>query len=279
MPRIWVVDDDPEQQMLLSFVLTRDGFEVRCFGDGREMLDALEAETPELLLLDLGLPEVGGLEVLQRIRADRRFEAMPIIMLTASRQVSVRYVSLAAGVDDFLTKPVDPVELVLRVKTRLRAAEALVGSAAGAANLAPEAANMAGSAAGTGMRARAAREAGSVAGKGAIAGPGATVGGDGQSIHLDTKLHEVAVGNRRVALTPSEFALLRYLMERPGEPIKAETLLVEALGYPPRVGSPETVRNHLRNLRAKVERDPSAPRYIVNVPRVGYLFRPDGEAR
>lgn len=243
MPRIWVVDDDPEQQQLLSFILARDGFQVECFGDGRDLLDALEQRVPDLLLLDIGLPEVGGLEVLQQVRANPRLEAMPIIMLTASRQVSVRYVSLAAGVDDFLTKPVDHLELVLRVKTRLRAAEVIVGGAAHA--LVP---------------------AGSPAQAEAL-------------VQLDIKLREVTVGDRRASLTPSEFAVLRYLMERPGEPVNVETLLVEALDYPPKVGSPETVRNHLRNLRAKVEDDPAAPRFIVNVPRVGYMFKPDGAGR
>jgi len=238
---IWILDDDPEQLDLLAFVLRRDGFDAAGFESGSSLLAALAERTPDLLILDLVLPGVGGLEILERVRAMPAMGAIPIIMLTASSQMADRYRSLAAGCDDFLTKPVDHLELVLRVKTRLRAATA------------PSGAPPAGAADGAGS-------------------PDPML--EVWPVVLDMRLHQVIVGERRARLTPSEFAVLRYLMERPGEPVSVETLLVAALDYPPRLGSPETVRNHLRNLRSKVESDPANPRLIVNVPRIGYMFTP-----
>ncbi|MBM3266488.1 MAG: response regulator transcription factor [Candidatus Sericytochromatia bacterium] len=88
---------------------------------------------------------------------------------------------------------------------------------------------------------------------------------------LDFDAHHVLLEDmRRDPLTPRETAILEYLVRRPGRPSTTEELLVEALGYPPRRGNPEVVRTHVRHLRQKVEPDPTRPRFLVNVPRVGY---------
>ena len=78
------------------------------------------------------------------------------------------------------------------------------------------------------------------------------------------------IGDRRRALTPHEAAILRHLASCLGRCVPTEELLVEALGYPPRLGNPEIVRTHIRNLRQKLEPDPACPRFLINVPRVGY---------
>ncbi|MBU6427555.1 MAG: response regulator transcription factor [Cyanobacteria bacterium REEB65] len=89
-------------------------------------------------------------------------------------------------------------------------------------------------------------------------------------VEIDLDASEVRIGDRRRQLTPHETAILRHLAARPGQCIPTEELLVEALGYPPRLGNPEVVRTHIRHLREKLEPDPSRPRWLVNVPRVGY---------
>ncbi len=88
---------------------------------------------------------------------------------------------------------------------------------------------------------------------------------------LDFDAHQIFEGGRRTEpLTPRETAILEHLVKRPGRPATTEELLVEALGYPPRRGNPEIVRTHVRHLREKIEPDPSRPRFLLNVPRVGY---------
>ncbi len=91
-------------------------------------------------------------------------------------------------------------------------------------------------------------------------------------LQFDPGNREVRIGSACVALTPSEAAILRYLLERSGRAVDSETLLVEALGYPPALGSPDILRTHIRNLRQKIERDPAQPSRLLNRPRLGYLL-------
>ncbi|MBM3266489.1 MAG: response regulator transcription factor [Candidatus Sericytochromatia bacterium] len=92
-------------------------------------------------------------------------------------------------------------------------------------------------------------------------------------MQLDTRNHTVSLGGDPVMLTPNECAILHKLLEAPGRAFDVETLLVDALGYPPRLGNPEIVRTHVRNLRQKLEDDPREPKLIVNLPRIGYAVR------
>lgn len=92
-------------------------------------------------------------------------------------------------------------------------------------------------------------------------------------VALDARNHVARQGERSIPLTPSECAILRFLLTHTGRAVDVETLLVQALGYPARLGNPEIVRTHVRNLRQKLEPDPASPRLIVNIPRVGYLVR------
>lgn len=89
---------------------------------------------------------------------------------------------------------------------------------------------------------------------------------------LDLRNHRLGAPGADVPVTPSECAILRLLMTQPGRAVTIETLLVEALGYPPRLGNPEVVRTHVRNLRLKLEADPHRPKLLVNRPRVGYVL-------
>lgn len=90
---------------------------------------------------------------------------------------------------------------------------------------------------------------------------------------LDYGTHMATIEGREVPLTQGEFAILDYLLSRPGRAVGASILLVEALGYPPRVGKSEIVRSHVHNLRLKIEPDPAHPTRLVNIPRVGYMVR------
>jgi DNA-binding response OmpR family regulator len=119
---VLVVEDEPDIRELLVFHLTRDGFTCRTAKTGTEALRAARAKPPGLVILDLMLPELDGLEVCRRLRADPGTAAVPIIMLTAKVDEVDRVVGLELGADDYVTKPFSPKEVLARVRAVLRRA-------------------------------------------------------------------------------------------------------------------------------------------------------------
>ena len=120
MPKILVVDDEPDALELIKFNLKAAGYDVVTAADGDEALKKARALLPALIVLDVMLPEVDGLEVCKILRRDPRVSATPIIMLTAKAAEIDRVLGLELGADDYVTKPFSPRELVLRVKRLLR---------------------------------------------------------------------------------------------------------------------------------------------------------------
>jgi two-component system phosphate regulon response regulator PhoB len=117
--RILVVEDEPDAAELVAFNLRQAGFEVIPAADGEEALKKARADAPDLLVLDLMLPEMSGLEVCRILKGDPRTAALPIVMLTAKAAEIDRVLGLELGADDYVTKPFSPRELVLRVKKLL----------------------------------------------------------------------------------------------------------------------------------------------------------------
>src|SRR3989442_12064970 len=120
MPKILVVDDEPDAVELIDFNLKAPSFEVVTAADGNEALKKARASLPDLIVLDLMLPEVDGLEVCKILRRDPATAAIPIIMVTAKAAEIDRVLGLELGADDYITKPFSPRELVLRVKNLLK---------------------------------------------------------------------------------------------------------------------------------------------------------------
>src|ERR1700676_3659268 len=121
--RILVVEDDPDIAELVARYLERDGYLVDRVASGREGLDRIAAKPPSLVILDLMLPEVDGLEICRVVRGNDKTAGVPIIMLTARAEESERIVGLEVGADDYLAKPFSPNELVARVRALLRRAQ------------------------------------------------------------------------------------------------------------------------------------------------------------
>jgi phosphate regulon transcriptional regulator PhoB len=119
---VLVVEDEPDIRALIVHHLTRDGFRCRTAGDGPEALARVRASVPDLIVLDLMLPGIDGLELTRRLRAEPASAAVPIIMLTAKADEVDRVVGLEMGADDYLGKPFSPKELVARVRAVLRRA-------------------------------------------------------------------------------------------------------------------------------------------------------------
>lgn len=117
---ILVVDDEPDISALLAYHLARESYRVRTVSTGQEALKAMEAETPDLVLLDLMLPGVSGIEVLQEIRRQEAWRDVPVILLTAKSSEIDRVEGFRQGADDYVPKPFSPQEVVLRVGAVLR---------------------------------------------------------------------------------------------------------------------------------------------------------------
>lgn len=127
---ILVVDDEASVVEVVSLYLKREGFAVRVARDGRSALDAIQTELPALVVLDLMLPEVDGLEIMRRLR-DNLTTDIPVIMLTARQQEIDRIYGLELGADDYVTKPFSPAELVSRVKAVMRRTYGKVANGSG----------------------------------------------------------------------------------------------------------------------------------------------------
>ena len=240
MTTILVVDDEPKIVQLARDYLEHAGFVVVTAADGRAALDAVAAERPDLVVLDLGLPGLDGLEVTSRLR---QAGDLPIVMLTARDDELDKVLGLEIGADDYLTKPFSPRELVARVRAVLRRAE---GSAR------PDVA------AGSGT-----------------AGSGHVLQAGDVTIDVD-RMHVQAAG-RSVELTPTEFQLLVTLARRPGQ-IRTRSQLLDAVHGVAFESYERAIDTHIKNLRRKLEPDPRVPRYILTVHGVGYRFADERDA-
>jgi DNA-binding response OmpR family regulator len=131
-PRILIVEDEPDIAEVLEYNLTREGFRVEVEGRGDQALDTIRKHPPDLVILDLMLPGLGGIELTKILQRDRMLSRVPILMLTAKSEEVDRIVGLELGADDYVTKPFSPREVVLRAKAvlRRREAENAPGSAA-----------------------------------------------------------------------------------------------------------------------------------------------------
>jgi len=226
--RILVVEDEPMVAEVVERYLRRDAYEVVVARDGSAALQAFERQAPDLIVLDVMLPGIDGLEVCRRVRARG---GTPVIMLTARGEEIDRLIGLELGADDYLAKPFSPRELVARVKAVLRRT-----------------------------------------------GAGAAQDGAGDSLRfgdLSISRSKRTVEDQRGAinLTAREFDLLFYLASHPGQVFSRERLMDAVWDYD-FAGDPSTVTVHVRRLRAKLEADPSRPRYLKTVWGAGYKFEP-----
>ena len=250
MARVLVVDDDLSVADAISRMLNRRGHETIVVHNGSDAIHAAQTQTPDLVVLDVVMPGMDGVEVCKRLRANPATAQLPIIFLTARIMIEDKIKGFEAGADDYLTKPFAIQELELRVRALLRRTEQLAQLASydrvGDQDLLDVAEGQGGDL--------------------------LTVG----SLTLNRKTFEVSTQSQNVVLTPVEFDLLSYLMAHPGEIFSSESLLHDVWGYPLGTGDPALVRMHIRNLRAKIEPDAAdKPLYIRTVVRRGYTVRAD----
>ncbi|WP_026575500.1 response regulator transcription factor [Bacillus sp. UNC438CL73TsuS30] len=229
---ILIIDDEKEIRDLIGIYLTNEGYNVLKAADGIEGLEYLEKETVHLVVLDIMMPRLDGIQACMKIRESRN---VPIIMLSAKSQDMDKIMGLTTGADDYVTKPFQPLELVARIKSQLRRYLRL-NQTDGNRQINPTSQMD-------------------------------VISIDELTINIST--HEVTVEGREVKLTPREFAILELLARNVGVVFSTEKIY-EQVWNEPFYESENTVMVHIRNLREKLENNPRTPRYIKTVWGVGY---------
>ena len=237
IPTILIIEDEPELVKVLRSYLEQAGFSVLSASRGDTGLKTWELKQPDLVILDLNLPGIDGLEVAREIRRQAGSlggnltsgVGTPIIMLTARVDEADRLVGLELGADDYIAKPFSPREVVARVRAVLRRA----GSTPAASQVLSAA-----------------------------------------DLEIDLSSHTVKRQDVNIELTPTEFNLLAVMAAQPGR-VFTRLQLLEAAQGSAYEGYERTIDAHIKNLRAKLEPHPKNFRYIETVFGVGYRFNKD----
>src|SRR5215510_801834 len=222
--RILIVDDDPQIRRVLRTALVAQGYETIDARNGEEALEKLRDEKVDLLILDMNMPGMSGLETCRIIRSS---SDVAIIMLTVRDAESDKVEALDAGADDYMTKPFGSPELLARIRAALRRSPQLSSDLQ-------------------------------------------VVRFD--DVEINFNLRRVIVENREARLTPKEFELLQYFVAHPNVPI-SHTKLLQSVWGPDYGDEVEYLRVFINQLRKKIEKNPSNPKYLLTEPWVGYRFR------
>ncbi len=233
--KILIIEDENIVRAGLVDNLTSEGYFVIACDDGSAGLDLFKAENPDLVILDVMIPGLDGLEVCKQIRAQGR--KTPIIMLTAKCGEIDKVLGLELGADDYLTKPFGMRELFARIKALLR-------------------------------RCRTDREAVQATNGTSEHDTEQLAFGD---VTIDFRLYRARKGESEILLSPKEFELLRYLASRPDVPVTRDQLLDNVWGYNS-YPTTRTVDNFVARLRQKIEISPDKPQHLLTVHGVGYKF-------
>jgi len=231
---ILTVDDEIHILELLGFNLEINGYEVRKAETGEAALAILETEHVDLVLLDRMLPGIDGIEVLKRIRTNKKFKNLPVIMLTAKTEEFDKVIGLEMGADDYLGKPFGIHELMARVNAVLRRSKPAVSEDVEEQNVVEEKLTI-----------------------------------DKLVINYTTRV--VTVDGKEVELSLKEFELLYLLAGNRNHAYSRDALLGRAWRYD-YLGETRTIDVHIRNLRKKIEEDPDNPAHIKTVRGIGYKF-------
>lgn len=257
MARILIVEDEEKIARFVTLELEHEGYQVEHAADGRTAVDLALERDYDLILLDVLLPQLNGMEVLRRVR---KHKDVPVIMVTARDAVMDKVAGLDAGADDYLTKPFAIEELFARIRVALKRSEA-VRAASGVGGVGAGEGAMGADTAATSPASDSAKTS-------AVPSPAVlTVG----SVVLDPDRREVTVGGSPIVLTAREFDVLALLMAHAGTVLTRERIAHEALGYE-YVGDTNNVDVHIAHLRAKIE-DAGGARIIQTVRGVGYVCR------
>src|SRR5687767_1231528 len=230
---ILVVEDEPALRDTLTYNLKKDGFTVEAVGDGRSAIESARRLKPDLIVLDLMLPEIDGFEVCRILRKEM---ITPILMLTARDDEIDRVVGLEVAADDYLTKPFSMRELMARVKAQMRRSRMLREELAKPKEIQKQQEKL-----------------------------------KFGNLIVNLTRREVTLDDDPLALKPQEYELLVFFAEHRGQMLSREFVLERVWGWD-FIGDSRTVDVHVRWLRQKIEADPGKPKRIVTVRGGGYRF-------
>jgi DNA-binding response OmpR family regulator len=221
--KIVIIEDEPDILEVLSYNLKREGYEVFTAADGIKGLALVRQQVPDLVLLDLMLPGMDGVDICSSIKKDAATGGTLIVMVTAKGEESDIVLGLGVGADDYISKPFSPRELVARVKAVLRRGVLV---------------------------------------ERAVSQELITLG----DLSIDSSKHRVAIGEREIKLTATEFKLLHFLASYPGRVFSREQLLNKALGDDVVIVD-RNIDVHIRGIRKKMDLEPAL---IETIRGVGY---------
>lgn len=248
---ILVIEDDEIVAKTIEHALKREDFRVIWAPNGQEGLKQVRKQPVSLVLLDVIMPGMDGYDVGRELRSDPRYAEIPIIFLTAKTKDEEHITGFLAGADDYLNKPFNVDELILRIRALLRRVKS---------------SNRYVVSEGSRMRASSKRSFPAMP-KSDTPRVNLSVG----PFELDVTKFELSTPERgRVRLTPVQFDLLYHMMSHPGEIYPPGRLLDEVWNYPDDAGSPDLVRVHIKLLRERIEADPKQPSFLKTVTGFGY---------
>lgn len=233
MKELLVIDDDQTTLSKVSSFLSKSGYRTVVADNGQEGLDIIEKnEALCLIIVDIMMPVMDGIEFVRRIRAEKKYNHIPIIMLTSMSDITDKYMGFDAGADDYITKPFEPLELLMRIQALIKRAAYFSEEEMKKFYLDSKKSRLA----------------------------------------INEKDFSVNIDGRDVYLTAVEFDMLCYLYSNAGSVVATEDILQKVLNYPPKTGNPESVRTHIKNIRSKIEHNQSKPEIIITIPKRGYRF-------
>ena len=232
---VLIIDDEPDLVELLKYNLAKEGYKVEFAFNGFDGLRASEVFKPDLLILDIMLPDINGYEVCKRMKRTANFSAVPVIFLSAKQEEVDKVLGFESGAEDYITKPFSVAELLARVRTILKR----VPPASAVENKNSKAEKI-------------------------------SDGFGFKNITINVLKHSVMVKNIEIKLSPIEFKLLIFLMTYAGDVFSREKLLDNVWGSDSFV-EPRTVDVHIRRLRSNIEIDESI-KFIETIRGVGYKF-------
>ena len=253
---ILVIEDDEIVARTIERCLRGSEYRVRLANSGVEGLRSARRDIPQLVILDVIMPGMDGYAVCREMRNDPVLEDTPILFLTAKTKDEDKITGFTAGADDYLGKPFNVDELLLRIRAILRRTQRLQSSKKSEEGQVEE---------------RASNSASSItrdeSGDRLI-----NIG----SYSLNTRTYEfTGPKTGKIRLTPVQYDLLYHLMNHPGEIFSPARLLDEVWDYPSDAGSPDLVRVHIKNLRERIEENPRNPVFIKTIAGFGYTIQPD----
>lgn len=253
---ILVIEDDEIVARTIERCLRGGEYRVRLANSGVEGLRAARHEIPHLVMLDVIMPGMDGYAVCRDMRSDPVLAEVPILFLTAKTKDEDKITGFTAGADDYLGKPFNVDELLLRIRAILRRTRRLQSSRA------EEAVPKEGEQTQAGKRRDENQDRLIVVG----------------SYSLNTHTYEFSGAKLgKIRLTPVQYDLLYHLMNHPGDIFSPARLLDEVWDYPSDAGSPDLVRVHIKNLRERIEEYPRNPKFIKTIAGYGYTVQPDEE--